>query len=135
MIRLRNGGQISASEGTAAFSTLTGLLERAPDRLAAMAAIALGRPGDAAPEHVAALTKGLMLRPDGSIPDYLRVVLLAAYQETPEGPVLVNPFRPENEVQVRRLERLDRDALERLRRVLGGYDGDDPPDVSGRGRG
>jgi hypothetical protein len=119
ILRLKNGGQIKAGEGRIQWRDLTALLQQEPDLFRALLALALGRPEAMSAEHRKRLRYiGGFLERDGSIIPYVRDVLLSAYQETAEGPVLVNPFILESEEQAREFERRDNEAADWLLREL-----------------
>jgi len=111
---LKNGGRIEASLGQALLRALEGLLEQAPHHFRALHAIAEGRSSEAPPESVSALKDAHFLRPDGTAIPGLADVVVSAYQQTRDGPVLINPFQLETLDQVRALERMEQEGRLRL---------------------
>jgi len=117
---LKNGYQVELRRGMADYQSLGLLFEKDSSLFQALLTIAQGRPHDVSTENTAALRNGLYLLPDFSMREDLRNVLLSAYQETPDGCVLVNPFRLESTDQAGALEHMEKAALERLLRLIGG---------------
>lgn len=118
LLPLKNGGHVEASLGQALLRMLEGLLERHPDDFHALLAIIEGRTEEAPSARVEALKEAMLLRPDGSVIPGLRDVLLSAYQQTQEGPVLVNPFQLESNDQARALEQAEEEGYLRLAREI-----------------
>lgn len=122
LVQFKNGGQIESQWGRAWLGICRRLLEQEPRHFAALLALAQGRSGDVPPESMAFFKQvGGFLQGDDINPK-VRGVLLSAYQETAEGPVLVNPFRFESEEQAREFEqeweRIENRNLDRLIRHL-----------------
>jgi hypothetical protein len=117
---LKSGGKTSAIGGHFAVLHLQALLDQSPDDFRALLAIARGQPQDAAPECVERLKRGLLLHPrTGEIyPSDLRDILLSAYQETPDGPVLVNPFRLNDAAEAQEVERKQKEGVNWLLREV-----------------
>ncbi len=135
VVPLKHGEPVEAGLGLAYYNSLRALFENEPELFESLLAIAQDRIRDAAPAHIARLRQALFLRHgDGTLDPMMRDVLLSACQVTPEGPVLVSPFRPESPDDVRAVEEADRRALDRLRR-LSRPDDDDTRKGGGRGRG
>src|SRR5580704_17015667 len=116
---LKNGGQVEGSSGIGTLRALESLLVQSPDLFNALLAIVQGRAQDATPEAITELRKATFIgaRTGAVIPE-IRDVLLSAYQETPEGPVLVNPYRFESEAEAREVERDYGQSLDWLARHL-----------------
>lgn len=130
---LKNGGQIGGNHGQGVLENLRDLLEDDPQLFQALLAIVQGRPQDATPEAVSQLRSDLFLRADnGAIRPDIRDVLLSAYNETAEGPVLVNPFVLTSSEQPVELERMNKEANDRLLREIF-RKGNDKGPSTGRG--
>jgi hypothetical protein len=100
------GKEIAAGLGLAELETLRSLLVKHPDHFQTLLAIAQGQePND--PAGITFLIHCAFLKKDGSINQCTRDVLISAYQNpSGEGPVLVNPFKLDNQQQAEMLERL-----------------------------
>jgi hypothetical protein len=125
VLSLKNGGQIEAGLGLAAYDQVTFLFQKNPNLFTALLSIARGNLDAGTAEEKESLRNGFFLRQDFSIVDSVHDVLLSAYQETPDGPTLVNPFQLETPDHARLLERLERAALIRILRLR-----DDNPGTS-----
>jgi hypothetical protein len=116
---LKNGQQIEGRRGCLALLDLKGLLEQSPQFFRALLAIVQGRLEDASPEAVAYLKDCGYLRADtGAVRADIPDVLLSAYQETPEGPVLVNPFKFNSTDEAREVEQSEKTSIDWLIREL-----------------
>jgi hypothetical protein len=125
---LKNGKQMRGGEAIAALRGLQALLEQRPYLFRALLAIVQGRAEEAASEDIALLKDGCWLRADnGVLRDTIRDVLLSAYQETPEGPVLTNPFRFRDQGEANQIERIEEAHFNRLIRELRKRDDKGPP--------
>jgi hypothetical protein len=115
---LKNGGQIEARTGMAYFDCFCDIQAQEPDDLRALLSLAQGQ----CEEVPAAVIDGLrdtgFLEADGSLKPGPRDVLLSAYRETPDGPVLVMPFVLKDEEAARVFERMEQQGIERLIRRL-----------------
>lgn len=118
VLPLKNGRQIEARLGLATYQSLGYLFQRDPGLFLALRDIAEGRPEKVAPRQTSALREALFLRRDLSIDDSVRDVLLSAYQEAPDGPVLVNPFKLQNPDEARALEQMQKAGFDRAIRLL-----------------
>jgi len=105
VMALRNGGEIEIGMGQAYLGILQGLQSKEPGKFQSLVDHARGAelPKDAR----AWLSSALVLRPDGTLLPGLLDVLRSAYRETPEGSVLVNPFRIDTPVQRETLQRAE----------------------------
>ena len=77
-----------------------------------------------------ALQRDGFLKQDGRLDADMQNVLLSAYQETTEGPVIVNPFQltsPQDAAELSRSESKGIDRLLRRLRQQGGDEKDRPP--------
>jgi hypothetical protein len=100
------GKEIEAGLGLAELETLRSLLVKHPDHFQTLLAIAQGQEAND-PAGIKFLIHCAFLRKDGSINQCVRDVLISAYQNpSGEGPVLVNPFKLDNQQQAEMLERL-----------------------------
>lgn len=115
---LKNGADIEIGIGQAYLRTLEGMLTNQPELFDSCRMIAQGQ-GENVPEaHRRSLRKSLVLRPDGTLLPGFADILLSAYQETPEGPVLANPFRLDSQEQADRMSRLETKSFGWLLRRL-----------------
>jgi hypothetical protein len=117
-VSLKNGSEIDAGWGITFWRALQSLLDQHPEHLQALLAIAKGRSEDAPARSVAFLRHGGLLLRDRTVNPDAQAVLLSAYQETAEGPVLVNPFRLDSPEQAQALESRDAERSHRLLRWL-----------------
>lgn len=125
-ITLRTGAVVERGLARAFYGMLTSLAEQDPVALAALLAIAQGR--DANPALVARLAAEGLLPDHGQPRPVARAVLLAAFRDTPEGPVLVDPFRYNSAEDLGRQEALDNHSTKwLLRDIFRTTDGDDTP--------
>jgi hypothetical protein len=89
MYPLKAGGQIGGRHGRFVLLDLEGILEQSPHLFQALLAIVQDRREDAPPEALARLSDcGYLKADDGTVRADIRDVLLSAFQDTPEGPVL-----------------------------------------------
>ncbi len=131
ILRLKNGVQIEASEGRIRLMDLEGLLEHHPDHFKGLLALARGKQEEVSAETIRFLGESRIFLRAGEINPDVRDVLLSAYQETAEGPVLVNPFRFTSVEEAREMEREEKRNADRLIREIFEDDDDrnkgDPP--------
>lgn len=125
---LKNGAKIEGGVGRAALRSLEGLLEQRPELLRALLAIVRGQREEVNPQDIELLKdSGYLRATDGAVCADLPDVLLSAYQETQEGPVLANPFRFENAAEARESEEGERQGIDKLIRKLRKDDGTGGP--------
>jgi hypothetical protein len=118
-LKLKNGAEIEVGWGMAFWRSLEDLLDAHPDHFATLLTLACDPAAAVSPKSVAFLRRCLYLHPDGTIIPDERAVLLSAYQETAEGPVLVNPFVLDGPDEAQKLERREARGYRRLIRRLG----------------
>lgn len=132
VISLKNGSRIGSNRGRTLLRHLERLLDSSPENFRALLGVARDETQLLSAEVEERLVRGGYLRADrATIHPDLRNVLLSAYRETPDGPLLVSPFQFENQEQVDELERQDGEFWRRMIRELrSGNDRDPPPDRS-----
>ena len=119
ILSLKNGAQIEARDGKLYYGFLCSLLAEEPEVFRGLLAFAQDQNRAMLPGHrVRLMFLGGYLEPDGSIMPKVRDVLLSAYKETPDGPMLVNPFFLSRPEQARELERMETEGLDWLIREL-----------------
>lgn len=128
VVLLKNGARIEAGLGSATYLALRGLLEQEPELFQSLLALAREDPIDVPENNIAALRDAFFLRSDGRPSLATRNVLLSAYRQTPDGPTLVHPFRFGSAEEVKREERAENNAWDRVRRWLSD---DDTPGSGG----
>lgn len=131
-VRLKNGTEIDARTGLAELEQLKYWYDRDPAYFNALVALAQGRRDDVLPAHLDFLREAHYLGEGDDLNPTTRDVVLSAYRQSPEGPVLVCPFSLRDRDEALELENLlDEKELRDLRKRLGN-DRDPGPD---RGRG
>ncbi len=105
-LQLKNGTMADVEGTLFTLGYLRYLLDVEPKLFDALLALVQDRPQDADPKQVQALPKGAFFGPDGRVKSDVADVLLSSYVEVPgEGPVLVNPFKLQNETDKLLVER------------------------------
>ncbi len=128
-LTLKNGAEVDAARAIASLRSLERLLRVEPRLFHALVTIVQGRRNEVTPDVIAELQDAAFLRAGtgdvcADIPD----VLLSAYQETREGPVLVNPFKFRSDADARIVESIDEARFNRLiRAILGNNSKNGPP--------
>jgi hypothetical protein len=129
VVPLKNGGSINAELGLILLSSLRTLLAQEPEHFRTLLAMARGNKTDIDEESITLLHYHSFLDDHHHLLPGLRDVLLAAYQETKEGPVLGNPFQFKDEREAKALEAVDEQRKIRfLRDVLAKLDKADEKD-------
>lgn len=122
VLTLKNGERIEVAAGRAAWQTLNDLLSTRPALVAAALAKARNEEVSSSMEHE--LRRALLTLPSGDLRKSVRDVILSGYQETKDGPVIVNPFNLDRDTDQQAFEeaqcRRDRNDLR-----LGGFDRSD----------
>jgi hypothetical protein len=95
LVTLKNGTTIDVKTGRSAWGTLNDLLEQHPHLFKLLHSKIRGE--EITPEAIRELRKALLVLPSGEVRESLRNVLLSGYQETKDGPVIVNPFKLDSE--------------------------------------
>ena len=121
-VLLKNGALISTELALILLSGLRSLLENEPEHFKTLLAVANGDKQRIDQESTTVLRSQSFLDEDNCILQSMRDVLLSAYQETKEGPIVGNPFRLLDLRDARALEGIDkqrkakflRDVLEKL---------------------
>ncbi len=110
--KLKSGGEINVVGGHFAVLQLQALLDKSPEDFRTLLAIARGNPQDAVPDSIERLKGGFLHPRTCEVhPPILRDILLSSYQETPEGPVLVNPFQLNQATDAQEVERQTKEGL------------------------
>ncbi|MDE2508634.1 MAG: hypothetical protein KGM43_15595 [Planctomycetota bacterium] len=104
---LKCGREMQISEGLGCATGLRMLLEEDPGHFQVLLSMACGQEDGHPINSVAFLRRALFLQKGGVINPRVRDVLLSAYQETPDGAAIVNPFRLETEADVRAVESVE----------------------------
>lgn len=130
-VQLKNGTEIDARWGLAELTQLKYFFDQDTDVFDALLAVAQGRPGEVPAAGLDYLREASFLDDHDVLNEATRNVLLSAYRATPEGAVLVNPFRLHDRNEAIGLENmLDEKQLRRLRKMYR----DGPGPGPGRGR-
>lgn len=116
IVPLKNGGQITVKDGWAELDSLRILLDEHPQHFHTLLAIAQGREEGLDAASVAYLRSHAYV--GGHLDQEVRDVLLSAYQETKEGPVLVNPFRLDDVGEASALEKVHEHDRVRFKREV-----------------
>jgi hypothetical protein len=120
-VTLRNGATEDLTQAMATWDTLTQIKDNQPALFAAALALAQGQ--EPSPSMRRELRRGLLTLRNGVLRPAVKNVLLSSYEETPEGPVLVNPIKPTCDADRRAFEELEARSERNFRRFL---DFDDP---------
>jgi hypothetical protein len=107
---LKNGDQVDADWTVILYESFVDMMDNCPRRFQSLLALAQGRPGDVVADDLEYFKEAGFVTPAGVLSSDVQSVLLSAYQETPEGPVLVNPVRLETPA--------DRAAVEHAQQLL-----------------
>jgi hypothetical protein len=105
-VRLKKGGQICLEAALIHLGALQILLDDMPNHFPTLLAIAREDQYKTDQESVSVLRYYGFLRQDDTIHPGLRDVLLSAYEEIPDGPLLSNPFTDVDTNEIERLNRL-----------------------------
>jgi hypothetical protein len=120
---LKNGERIDIKDGYAAWNNLNYVLQKQPALFAAVWAKAQGE--KISPAMQRALRRALLTLKSGELRNGILNVVLSAYQKTPDGPVIVNPFKLETEADRQAFDDCERRGLRNTEQLFGG---DDLPD-------
>lgn len=119
-LTLKDGYEVDARSALVLLESLRAKLEVHPDQFRSLLALAEGRHEDTDPAHLKHLQDQGYLESAGSIRPEVRSILLSAYTASPEGVVLVNPFRLQNEGEKQVAERADEQIDQVIRDWLSG---------------
>src|SRR6185312_4639018 len=95
LMSLRNGATIDVKDGRAAWATLNSLLHTHRALFNAVLAKVRGETVTHIMEQE--LRRALLTLPSGELMRDIHDVILSGYQETKDGPVIVNPFKLETD--------------------------------------
>lgn len=119
-LTLKNGTSISAAAGDTNYDLLSKLLEKEPALFQTMLAIARNPKAEVPIKDVRFLAHaGFLTNRTRTMNEDMRNVILSSYTETPEGPVLLNPFKLETEEEASYLQEIEKQGNVRLRKFLG----------------
>lgn len=125
IVSLKNGETMESQLAWDYLDSLRLLLEEHPKHFLALLAAARGNERLPRGNIAQLLRRHRYLRNDRSIdPDY-RNVLLSSYQETPEGPVLANPFAPGDQYEADQLTKTREADDAKWRRIISDIANDD----------
>jgi hypothetical protein len=117
ILTLKNGTQIDMRLGLALLDVLRNLSEDQPHHFQVLLAMAQGHEVDD-PESIKFLRRCGHLRKDRTINPNDQNILISAYQNTPEGFVLINPFILTDAAEARALELYVQQRYLRFLRIL-----------------
>ncbi len=138
MLTLKNGELAPVRRAIVLVGFLSDLLESEPQKFQTL--LDLARVGNTSllpdkskvtQEAVRYFERHAYCDNDGNIDPVVRNVVLSAYQATPEGPVLIQPFRLANAEEKAIAERMEMQLVNWLRKGLRGrFPGDEDHDQS-----
>lgn len=124
---LKNGALADVRDALVDLNYLRAELALNPEGFQILLDLAHARPPTTATsERIELLKKHGHLSRDGTLPATIRDILLSAHQVTPEGPVLVSPFKLESATDRLLVERAERQIQDVHRRLARGSDEDGP---------
>jgi hypothetical protein len=112
---LKNGKLVNVEDALIELEGLRETQESFPGEFQAMVALAQGRPQEAHPRHLKSLRRYGLIGRDGALWPLTADVLLSSLEMSPEGPVLVNPFKLSSQAEKLLAERADDDLGRRIR--------------------
>lgn len=98
-VNLRNGAKSRVELVIGEWRFLRSLAEHDPVCFQMLLELSQGKEPSGPPRMLAELKRSGSIKPDGTLNDHCRNVLLSACQETAEGIVLGNPFAPSDEAE------------------------------------
>jgi hypothetical protein len=111
-LQLNNGHMLNVRCGLLYYNSLKTLSELEPEIFRSVLSLARDPSIEIQREHLDRVKQiGGILQPDGAIKDAVRNVLTSSYQETTEGPVLINPFIIKNTELANEIESIERTSL------------------------
>lgn len=122
-VTLKNGAVLDTWIALASWQALADLQHSKPGMFAAALSMARGNP--VPPATARELRRGLLLTRAGELRPEIRDVLLAGYQQTPEGGVLTNPVRLDDEADRAAFAECERRSIETMYRLV---TGNEPPE-------
>ncbi len=133
VLPLKNGGATEIAVGLVTADILRDLLEKQPEHFEVLLALARGQNQDLPVRSLAYLRRDEFLMKGAVIKPLYRDILLSSYQQTPDGPVIVNPFRLDDEADARAVQSVadSRGRPDRIKWLFDQIFGDDEPE---RGR-
>jgi hypothetical protein len=123
---LKNGDQVDADWTVILYESLVAMQDVRPRRFQSLLALAQGRAGDVVADDLEYFKEAGFITPAGALSSDVQSVLVSAYQETPEGAVLINPVRLETQADRAAVERIEQTLNQRARDFLNERDAEGP---------
>lgn len=127
-LRLKNGADVDARPAYVRWQLLHGIESRHPAHVRAFWELARGEdlaiPHDML--HEVRKRYANWFEQSGNLNSLVRDVILSAYRETPDGPMLVNPFQLATQAETDLFAQIEREDDDFLRRLLRRRD-EEPP--------
>jgi hypothetical protein len=124
-LTLKNGAKVNARHALAERSRLERLLRNHPDHFGALMRLSKAQAAGSnqfdqttIQESVRFLKNNGDLLKDGQVRSIVRDVLISSYQETPDGPVMTQPFLLASKEDKRIADRIEEDADQRFQEWL-----------------
>jgi hypothetical protein len=109
-LRLKNGAMADVRLAMYVLEELRVKIDQSPEAFQALLALAHGHPDQADPYQVDGLKRRGWVGKDGHVRQDVADVLLSSLEMTPEGPVLVNPFKLQNKREQRIADKAQEDG-------------------------
>lgn len=124
-LRLKNGVEVDARKAYVDWRMFVGAEKETPAHVQALVALARGDDGSV-PSNVRLALQSTYedwFASDGSLLPLIKDVVLSAFRDTPDGPVIVNPFQLTSQADAEVFDRVER----RYYRILRWFFGNDNP--------